>query len=75
MRFGDAVRHLRELAGESLDALAREAEIEREKLTRIEREEAAPDLDEIERIARALELQTWELVRFAELNMGARSRR
>lgn len=74
MRFGDALRHLRELEGLGLDALAFASDLEPERLDALEREETSPDLDEIARLARVLGLQSWELVRFAELNMSASSR-
>lgn len=53
-QFGPAVRTLRRMAGMSQAALSQRAGIDRGTLIRIERGDAAPRMDTVEAIARAL---------------------
>ena len=62
-RFGSEVRKLRKAKGWSQDELARRAKLHRTYIGSIERSERNVSLLNIERIARALNIQTKDLLK------------
>jgi transcriptional regulator with XRE-family HTH domain len=64
--LGLAIRERRRALGLSQDALAERSGLDRLNVGRIERGERSPRLDTLARIADALDVRPWELLREAE---------
>lgn len=67
-RFGKTVRRLREKAGYSQEGFADRAKVHRTYMGTVERGETNLTLENIEKLARALDLKMWQL--FKELEDG-----
>jgi transcriptional regulator with XRE-family HTH domain len=65
-RFGRAVRRLRTDAGYSQEAFADHAKVHRTYVGTVERGETNVTLESIEKLAAALKLRVWELLKEAE---------
>jgi transcriptional regulator with XRE-family HTH domain len=65
-RLGKAVRRLRTAAGYSQEAFADHAKVHRTYMGTVERGEVNLTLENIEKLARALDLIAWELLQEAE---------
>lgn len=65
-RFGRTVRRLREEAGYSQEAFADRAKVHRTYMGTVERGEANLTLKNIEKLARALGLKMWQLLKETE---------
>lgn len=67
MKFevGIAIRHVRESRGLSQREVERRAGITRNYLSRVEAGDIVPGLENLDRLSRALDLETWKLVRLA----------
>jgi transcriptional regulator with XRE-family HTH domain len=65
-RFGKTVRRLREEAGYSQEAFADRAKVHRTYMGTVERGETNLTLENIEKLARALGLQMWQLLKEVE---------
>jgi len=66
MGLADAVRRLRAAAGYSQEAFAAKAGLHRTFMGAVERGKTNVSLETLERIAGALELHVWQLLRCAE---------
>lgn len=62
-RFGEAVRRLRESRGLSQEGLAAKVDLHRTYVGGIERGERNPTLITIEKLAAALDVTAWKLLR------------
>jgi transcriptional regulator with XRE-family HTH domain len=62
-RFGCTVRRLRKKAGYSQEAFADRAKVHRTYMGTVERGETNLTLDNIEKIARALGMKMWQLLK------------
>jgi len=65
-RFGKAVRRLRLAAGYSQEAFADHAKVHRTYMGTVERGEVNLTLENVEKLANALGLSTWELLKEAD---------
>jgi transcriptional regulator with XRE-family HTH domain len=65
-RFGITLRRLREEAGYSQEAFADRAKVHRTYMGTVERGETNLTLDNIEKLARALGLKMWQLLKEVE---------
>ena len=65
-RLGKAIRRLRLAAGYSQEAFADHAKVHRTYMGTVERGEVNLTLENIEKLARALDMAPWELLRAAE---------
>ena len=65
-RFGMAVRRLREEAGYSQEAFADRAKVHRTYMGTVERGETNLTLENIDKLARALNLKIWQLLKEVE---------
>jgi transcriptional regulator with XRE-family HTH domain len=64
--FGVALRQARERSGLSQEALALKAEVDRTFVSRSERGERQPALATVFLLAKALEVEPWELIKQAD---------
>lgn len=65
-RFGKTVRRLREQAGYSQEGFADRAKVHRTYMGTVERGETNLTLENIEKLARALDLKAWQLLKEVE---------
>lgn len=65
-RLGKAIRRLRTAAGYSQEAFADHAKVHRTYMGTVERGEVNLTLENIEKLAAALDLAAWQLLREAE---------
>jgi transcriptional regulator with XRE-family HTH domain len=65
-KFVKKLKRLREEKGLAQEELARKADIHRTTLDKLEREVQGPSLDTLQKLAEALDVEPWELLKFED---------